>query len=323
MGIKNQKLYALVLLTIFFLVLSSFAGETGYVHERNVEVVVEKIEEKPASREQELNQEEKTDLGKEEPGRKGGLIGFYIKGGVGFADSGDFNNLINGYRDYSSAADYYINWPKLGMMMEFGAEILLNFTQNIGLGIGAGYITKKNVGEYGSQDPSFQVDYDREYGFKVIPISGNLHLRFLSTKLFGFSINSGVDYLMGNLTHTYTFQSGSGSSSRREEVKCNTIGYHGGISIDINFSSRVSLVLEGSYRFADFKEWKGSVDSPDTGNFDGELYYYEYESAYYEAYYPRIWVWSGAPSASYYRNVRLARINLSGFSSTIGIKINF
>lgn len=309
MGIKNQKLFMLVLLTIFFLVLSSFAGETGYLHERYVE--------------QEQNQEEKPVLVKVESERKGGLIGFTIKGGVGFVDSGDFNNLVKGYRDYSSAADYYINWPELGLMMEFGAEILLNFTQNIGFGIGVGYITRNNVGEYGSQDPSFQVDYDREYGFRVIPISGNLHIRFLTTRLFGFSINAGVDYLMGNLTHTYTFQSSAGSSTRREEVKNNTFGYHGGISIDINFSSRVSLVLEGSYRIADFKDWKGSVDSPDTGNFDGELYYYEYESAYYEKYYPRMWVWNGTPSASYYRNVRLARINLSGFSSTIGIRINF
>ncbi len=308
MGIKNQKLYALVLITIFFLVLSSFAGETGYLH---------------ASGKQELNQKEKPVLVKEPSAKKGGLIGFYIKGGLGFVDSGDFNNLIQGYRNYWSRTEDYINWPELGMMMEFGAEIILNFTPNVGFGIGAGYITKNNIGEYGSQDPVFQVDYDREYGFSVIPISGNLHIRFLSTRLFGFSIHGGVDYLMGNLTHTYTFQSGSGSSTRKEEVKSNTVGYHGGISIAINFSSRVSLVLEGSSRFADFKEWKGSVDSPDTGNFDGELYYYEYESAYYEEYYPRMWVWSSTPSSSYYRNVRLARINLSGFSSTIGIKINF
>ncbi len=297
MGIKNKKKYIFVLLTIFFLVSSSFAQET--------------------------NQEENPVVVKEPSVKKGGLIGFYIKGGVGFVDSGDFNNLIQGYRDYWSGTEDYINWPNLGMMMEFGAEIILNFTQNVGFGIGAGYMMKNNVGEYGSQDPSFQVDYDREYGFSVIPISGNLHIRFLTTRLFGFSINAGVDYLLGNLTHTYTFHSSAGSSTRREEVKCNTIGYHGGISIDINFSSSVSLVLEGSYRIADFKDWSGSVDSPETGNFDGELYYYEYESAYYEKYYPRMWVWSGTPSASYYRNVRLARINLSGFSSTLGIKINF
>jgi len=380
MDIKNQKQTVLVLFTIFFLVLPSFAQvakmkikviveksilrlepdinstiigldipkgriyevekkvgewfevrvrtlngvmETGYLYQRYVEVVVEKIEEKPASRKPEQNQDEKPVRVKEPSRRKGGLFGFYINGGVSFVDSGDFNSLVNGYRDYSSAANYYINWPKLGSMMEFGAEILLNFTQNIGFGIGAGYMTKTNVGEYGSQNPSFQVDYDREYGLKVIPISGNLHIRFLTTRLFGFSINGGVDYLMGTIKHTYAFQSNAGSSSRKEEVKCNTVGYHGGIGLDINFSSHVSLVLEGSYRFADFKNWKGSVNSPDSGNFDGELYYYEYESAYYDGYYPRMWVWNGAPSASYYRNVRLARINLSGFSSKIGIKINF
>lgn len=297
MGIKNRKKYILILLAIFFLVLSSFAQET--------------------------NPEENPVVVKEPAVKKGGLISFYIKGGVGFADSGDFNNLIQGYRDYWSTTEDYINWPNLGAMMEFGAEIILNFTPNIGFGIGAGTITKNNLGEYGSLDPVFQVNYEREYGFRVVPISGNLHIRFLSTRLFGFSIHGGVDYLMGNLTHTYTFQSSSFSSSRQEELKCNTIGYHGGISIDINFSSNVSLVLEGSYRIADFKNWKGSVESSDSGNFDGELYYYEYESLYYEKYFPRMWVWSMTPSSSYYQNVRLARINLSGFSSTIGIKINF
>jgi hypothetical protein len=367
MGVNNQKQYMLVLLAIFFLVLSGFAqmektkikviskksnlrfepdinsavisvkipkgsileverkaGEwfevrvrtpsgtqiTGYIHEKYVEVVAKTIE-------------EKVDSVREPSKKMKGLFGLCIKGGAGTVDSGDFNNLVQGYRDYWSRSEDYANWPKLGLMMEFSAEILFNFTQNIGFGIGAGYITQNNAGEYGSQYPSFQVDYDREYQFRVIPISGNLHIHFLKSSLFGFSIHGGIDYLLGSITHTYTFQSNAGSSSRREDVKNNTVGYHGGVSIDINFSSRVSLVLEGAYRFADFKDWKGSVDSPDIENFDGELYFYEYQSGYYEEYYPRMWVWSGAPSASYYRNVRLARINLSGFFAIAGIKIIF
>lgn len=296
MSIKNQKLYVVVVLAIFFLALSSFAQET--------------------------NQEEKPVIVKE-PSRSRGLVGLYIKGGIGTTDGGDFNNLIQGYHDYWSGVDDYANWDKIGLMMEFNAEILFNVSQNVGFGIGAGYMTKNNIGEYGSQDPDLGFDWDREYGFRVIPLSGNLHLSFLTTRLFGFSIHAGVDYLLGNITHDFNFQSNSGSSSRTEEVKCNTLGYHGGVSIDINFSSSVSLVIGGGYRFAEFKNWTGSVDSPSTGKLDGELYYYEYQDPNNEEYYPRMIVWPGEPSASYYRNVHLARINLSGFSSTIGIKINF
>lgn len=336
---------------------------TGYLHENDVEVVVEKpevkreeaqkpvkkIEEKevskkpeekpekkpvtklpakppekkPVPRKPEEKPEEKPVLKQEPSGKKKGMISFYISGGLGYVDGRDFNKLVKGYKEYWSGTNDYANWDELELMSEFGAEIIFNLMQNIGFGIGAGYIMKDSIGNYGSQDPSFQVDYNRKYKFRVIPISGNLHLSFLTTKILGFSINGGIDYLLGNIIHNYSYQASAGSSSKKEDVKCNTIGFHGGISIDINFSSHVSLVLDGLYRFADFKDWEGNVESSDSGNYYGALYSYEYQSGYYEKYFHRMWVFSGTPSPTYYRNVRKARINLSGFSAKLGFKINF
>ena len=162
MRIYNQKLCVLVVLAICFLALSSYAQQT--------------------------DQEDKTVLVKD-PSRNRGFIGFSIKGGIGTTDGGDFNTLIQGYYDRWSGADDYANWDKIGAMMGFNAEILFNLTQTISVGIGAGTLTKNNMGEYGSQDPDLGFDWDRTYGFRVIPISVNLHLSFLTTRLFGFSIH--------------------------------------------------------------------------------------------------------------------------------------
>lgn len=304
----------------------------GYIHEMYVEVEeetpevkreaapkpVKPLQEKPYIKKPEEKPEKKPVPEPEPSKRRKGWLSIYLAGGAGIVEGGDLNRVVKGINRLWSQEDNYADWDEFKLMNELNAELIFNITQNIGIGIGAGYMTKKNIGSYGSEDPTFNVKYGREYTLNIIPVCASLHLSFLTRSIIGFSLHGGVGYYLGNVKHNFSYESSSTSYSRQEDVKCNTMGYYGGMSIDVNFTSHVSLVIEGSYRLAEFKDWKGTSDIA-----EGELYYYEYLSGYYDEYFPRIGVFSAPPSPSYYRNIRKALIDLTGFVLKGGLRINF
>lgn len=127
------------------------------------------------------------------------------------------------------------------------------------------------------------------------------------------------------------------------EAKCNTIGYHAGAGFSINLSPNLSFVFEGLYRYVNFKKWEvdytydeswhekyGWSDlgyEEDSGTYsdsfeDGKLWFYENKTdlGTYDSITPSE---EELEESAYIKNVRLAEINLTGFSFRAGIKITF
>ncbi|NOR52587.1 MAG: hypothetical protein GQ536_00650 [Candidatus Aminicenantes bacterium] len=126
------------------------------------------------------------------------------------------------------------------------------------------------------------------------------------------------------------------------EATCNTIGYHAGAGLDIKFSPNMSLVIEGNYRSVTFSEWEGTAtddwdyyirdgftgsyyEAAGTENeeFAGKLWYYESIDSLGGITMGQIDLFEVAPDPDDYSNIRLAEINLNGFSIKAGIKITF
>ena len=104
----------------------------------------------------------------------------------------------------------------------------------------------------------------------------------------------------------------------------------------------MSLVIEGNYRSVTFSDWEGTATDDwdyyiregfsgsffeDAGTvneeFEGKLWYYESVDSLGGITMGQIDLFEVAPDPDDYSNIRLAEINLNGFSVRAGIKITF
>jgi opacity protein-like surface antigen len=135
----------------------------------------------------------------------------------------------------------------------------------------------------------------------------------------------------------------SSTGTETEEAKCNTIGYHAGAGFSINLSPNLSFVFEGGYRYVNFKKWKVDYTYDESWHEKygwSDLGYEEYDGTYSDSFEDgKLWFYEDKTDlgtydnitsseeepeeSAYIKNVRLAEINLNGFSVRAGIKITF
>jgi hypothetical protein len=121
-------------------------------------------------------------------------------------------------------------------------------------------------------------------------------------------------------------------------------GYKQVLVLILSPFSSISLVVEGTYRRVNFKNWIGSGDdswnwdeqwgrsdlgySTDSGNesdtWSGKIWYYELYDSDLDKQYGFLSLHEEAPEADeFIKNVRVGKININGFSFRAGIRISF
>lgn len=132
----------------------------------------------------------------------------------------------------------------------------------------------------------------------------------------------------------------SSSGNYSEETTCKAYGFHARGGLELNIGRGLYLIIEVQGRWVDFSGWSGSKSDNYTWNHtwgywgafsdegsseesrEGELWMVEFKSDQTKESYPRL-VFSGEkPLSSFFSGARAAKINLSGFSFRVGIKVN-
>ncbi|GAF76815.1 unnamed protein product, partial [marine sediment metagenome] len=295
----------------------------------------------------------------------------------------DWNEAYKDYDDYFLTADYSADWKELKWLQNLKGEILFNLSPSFSIGLGVEYLIKKNKGDLtidyedsGTFDgPGYYYNvfheandlWEPEYKLSAIPITFNVYFFIPIDSIGEVFITGGVGFYFGRLEYnepyeyieeyledyygdddTYWYSwidNYSFTETYIYEAKCNQIGFHGGIGFDIKLLSNISLVVEGNYRYVNFKNWEGSGSdnwswdetwgwsdlgySEDSGSGsesweEGKIWYWEYNDSDTEKQYKRIFLLEEEPEVSEeIKNVRQAEINLNGFSLRLGIRFSF
>lgn len=215
-----------------------------------------------------------------------------LTGGVSFINGGDLNtdireshrNLsnLNGVPGYSASLDL----NEMNYVFNFGGELVYQFKNNFGVGIGTEYLARTVEGpgnivysdstEYwwGTGFDLFTQVLTYSYTLKAIPILLNLYYWIPLGEKTSICLNLGTGYYFGSLKHSYDF---NGSSEYKEEswyyldylynysytgvrehtTNAATFGFHGGIGIDLNLTSHIGIIIEARGRIVNFKDWEG------------------------------------------------------------------
>ncbi len=215
----------------------------------------------------------------------GGGLGFFLDGG------GDLENMRLGrtkyYQDLKQDPGYtdtWTNWKKLSQVPQYDVDLIFHLSKNFGVGVGTGYLSVNNKGDYGynwySEGISWfgpytvedNITYRREYKITAIPIKLSLYL-FFPSGAFNVYAYAGGGYYLGKLTHTfgwddtYTVSTYSLIDEKdeitekdtvSEDAKKNAFGFHGGLGLEIKLMSHLALGVEVFGRFVEFGGWSGS-----------------------------------------------------------------
>ncbi len=107
-------------------------------------------------------------------------MGFSIKatGGLSLLMGGDYNTAVadqNAYAHTLTGATVDSEFSKLGMGLDFGGEFILLFTDSMGIGLGAGYITASDDSTLQMHSGAIIVSDRFAPSVSAIPFTLNFH----------------------------------------------------------------------------------------------------------------------------------------------------
>jgi hypothetical protein len=294
----------------------------------------------------------------------------------------DYKQLISDYNDFY-LTNYTVSWDEFKQITDWRAEVMVNITSSLSFGLGVEYFNYKiqrgsitlNDADSGIVDGGlyyYNYTLTDNYQFApqqeltVIPVTFNLYYFIPIGNIAEVFFKAGVSYNIGRLKYNETYQSdyqyqadyyGSDDSfwytyvdnytedgTYSYDVKSNESGLQAGIGLDIKPLSFITLVIEGSYRSVNFKNWNGSGSdnwsfdeqwgrsdlgySTDSGNeseaWSGKIYYYELYDSDLDKQYGFLSLHETPPQVSeFIKNPRTGKINLNGFSLRVGLRFGF
>jgi len=291
----------------------------GYIEPQNVDVIKENIV-------QEL------DYWEEEPEFFEG-IGLTVRmtGGPSFIGGGDLRKGDRGLYDDASdlvAASGFImdrRFNEFNSGFEVTADFVYSITPKTGVGLGFGYmnLSEHNLLVFHSPGGIENNQVGTSPKIRAYPIRLGVFYNIPISRLFNLTVNSGAAFYFAKYTY---IRSSNWYPIDLIIQKANTtgIGFHGGISFEVNFHPRAALILEGRGRYGKISGFTGeshikkSIMPPlliEDIEEKGTLYYLEGDG-------PPLLAFSEQKPTDY-KTSREAALDLGGFVFQAGLKVKF
>jgi len=262
-------------------------------------------------------------------------------GGMSYSSGGDFASgllgLTNYLRDEYAGMSGEFSAPHSGLCLN--GEIIYSFRKDMGIGFGIGYFGLSKDGTVTYNFNGMSAKERLRPKFDVIPVTINFHYLVPLSNAFRLDLSVGVGGYLTRLD--WNFQTDfilqlpedpsqvfSGSDALVFESGLRLgLGLDGGAGLEYALSPGFAVCLNLTGRLASVSGFNGSWTEEGRGDFwdfsdsgtDARIWSYDWRPAH--TTYSQLVVQKEAPAGMSISNARHARLGLSGFSATIGIKI--
>ncbi|MEE9502620.1 MAG: outer membrane beta-barrel protein [Candidatus Aminicenantaceae bacterium] len=285
----------------------------GYIHSSQVQVMKEKVDQK-------INF-----WGAESEFFKG--IGLTVKVSVGFnrIAAGEINAGIRGTVDYykyliSYFGHYFDSEVKpFHSGFDFGVDAIYSLTSHIGIGLGLSYV------QWGSsswlplaEPPGYLRRLDSQARVKAYPVRLGAFVTLPIFRKINVTFNAGPTYYFVRQFYNMSYP----PYAVIQKTSGQGLGFHGGIGLELEWSSRATLFIEYQGRYAKFNTFEGTEENVFSGGRlkeEGPLSFMEYIEGSETG--RRLTVVNEEMLLS--PDVKLADFDLSGFAIRIGAKVKF
>ena len=260
-----------------------------------------------------------------------------LSGGYGIIAGGDMRAMTDGVNEVLAdlaALEGFTVTDKLQNAKwgaEFGGEFIFNINRKFSVSLGIEYIRKAidslaaiELGEIAR----LSLEWEPEYTAIPIMLSGYYFLPLgKNTKSY---VKVGVGYYFAKIKYTTRDEEEMLGITYYEqqdgEAKDNGFGFHGGLGLEYSVASNIALFAEGTGRYVNLNDWEvENLKSSSMGEADetGKFWYAEEYNEGTGKFYATMQLSEERPDNPSLRNVRKAKISLSGFALKLGIKISF
>ena len=259
-------------------------------------------------------------------------FGFRTYGGLSYLSTGDVNKGVESWSDFYKIIylhDYTTSdkYKPLNLGLDFGGELLIQFSPQFALGLGSGYITaSKNFEMNFRKLGELPVTYTSETKMGAIPIRLSLYYFLAVGPGISVSLHAGTGYYLANLDFLQRIETSAGFEEIRFDTKGGGLGFHGGFGLEIALSSMISLVFDLTGRFASFSNFTGDQTIAVSGfsltERDLNVYFLKINEWPYGTF-SLLYLNDTTPSGPEIISADRAKVSFSGFSSFIGFLFRF
>ena len=321
---------------------------SGYVHESLVlpledvppplkPVIIDKPAEKPSEKPIEKPAEKPAEKPNvetipagisEETVEDKGRISVWLYGGPAYGLIGDLNRGAQGLADLFSAqlglaADRDVDSVRSGFL--FGGEIGIPLSPGVYLSLGADILSagKESLINYARPGGAAPDSYTAYPKFTALPVRVAISLyplEFLYIKI-------GAAYYFASCDYFARFEHDKFRQEWTGEAKGSGFGVLGGIGLDWRLATGFSFVAEMTGQYAPISGFEGTGTFQDSSlaapvTEEGILYAYD-AKPYGQTKYPMLFIRNKMPAEAGVENAREAKIDFSGLSLRVGLKIRF
>jgi len=259
---------------------------------------------------------------------------FKAVGGLHYGLYGDINNGTWGYLDYWKDLAWYYDATYQSRIkpLHFGSilavDLLYHINNYYSFGLGLGYQRASKtkavsinwwpdepaqIARASSDITSFPV---RLSLINYLPVNARFRLFFVAGVDVNFT-QVRLTYVPAEADYTY-----------HQKAHSIGLGLRYGPGVELKVAANIDLVIEGQGHYCRIKNFEGTLRAD--GDYTpyeerGHLYYFEWTSDLIPDYpisYPMVMIQATEPADDYYSNVRKARVDLSGFTIVVGVKIH-
>lgn len=259
-------------------------------------------------------------------------FGVKLSGGMNYLLVGDPNASLKGLADFlkdqASLGDDIPEgeFKKIRFGLNLEGDVIFYLTPRFGISLGSGYIYGMKGGDINKIISGGQT-FTKEVKVSAIPVRLGVYYSLPLSSRTRFFLNGGVSYYFAKWSEAYRNEWSGGWFTTIQEAKASGIGFQGGVGFELNLVSHIAIVFEGQGRYAKIggfegdSEFRASIPGWDSST-EGSLYYFEWQP-WTENWYPMVDMSEEEPSGDRIRKVREAKVDFSGFTFRVGIKINF
>jgi len=264
-----------------------------------------------------------------------------LTGGAALITGGDYGAGVEGLNDFYAHRYQNVDGAFSGISLgpDFGLEIMVNFTERIGVGFGVGSLSMSRGPESVRYDwmlfsTTIQDTMTLKTSVSTVPITLNFHygipLGALRLDVFGgvgyypsrMKVESGYETTFLGVTSDLVFTSNSMKGQ---------FGVQAGLGLEVPIGHRLAFILDVAGRYVSLRDIKGDytlhgsllgVSITKSGT---DYYYYIYDHFYGGATYKML-TWTAdasKPSGGIDSGARHAHFDLTGVTAQAGFKFRF
>ncbi len=256
--------------------------------------------------------------------------GLRFYGGLNYLGGADLNNGGQAWFDYYKLSATSGGYSSQGTFspahlgLNFGGEIMILFTPQIGLGLGADYLSATRTSKI-----EFTKIFNPTMEFSInpkataIPLKLTFYYILPATPWMNVVLQAGAGYYLAKAYYHQRIHDPTSYEDIEIDTNANGLGFHGGLGFEFPFTSQLGFLVEFLGRYASLSGFEGNIAVSSTGSSttdNGKLYFIKILSPPY--FYSLLLVTPTKPTGTGI-TAEEAKVDFSGFSLRAGFFIRF